>query len=64
MTDTTDDSITIEIELDDATEYRLLRLARACGDAPDKLAASLLRDILADDQTFNEIETMRPAALN
>ena len=54
-----DDTITIQIELDDETEASLFRLARVCGDAPDKVAASLLRDILADDQTFNEIDTIR-----
>ena len=57
-------TITIEVEIDDETEARLLRLSRVCGDSPGKIASSLLHDILADDQTFNEVEAMRPTALN
>lgn len=64
MKNVTDDTITIEVEIDDETEARLLRLSRVCGDLPGKIAASLLHDILADDQTFNEVEAIRPASLN
>ena len=64
MTNIDDDTITIEVEIDDETEARLLRLSRVCGDSPGKIASSLLHDILADDQTFNEVEAMRPTALN
>ena len=64
MANINDDTITIEVEIDDETEARLLRLSRVCGDSPGKIASSLLHDILADDQTFNEVEAMRPTALN
>ena len=64
MANITDDTITIEVEIDDETEARLLRLSRVCGDSPGKIASSLLHDILADDQTFNEIDAVRPASLN
>ena len=64
MKNVTDDTITIEVEIDDETEARLLRLSRVCGDSPGNIASSLLHDILADDQTFNEVEAIRPAALN
>ena len=64
MTNIDDDTITIEVEIDDETEAHLLRLSRVCGDSPGKIAASLLHDILADDQTFNEVEAIRPASLN
>ena len=64
MTNINEDTITIEVEIDDETEAHLLRLSRVCGDSPGKIAASLLHDILADDQTFNEVEAIRPASLN
>lgn len=45
---------TIEIELDSLTAERLERLARACGEAdPMTIAASLLHDILRDDEETN-----------
>ena len=56
MTTAHDDTETLPIPLDGKTVERLLRLARACGDAPDKVAASLLRDILADDEAVNILE--------
>ena len=64
MTNINEDTITIEVEIDDETEAHLLRLSRVCGDSLGKIAASLLHDILADDQTFNEVEAIRPASLN
>ena len=51
-----DDSETLPIPLDGKTVERLLRLARACGDDPATIAASLLRDILADDEAVNILE--------
>ena len=39
----------ITVPLDAATAERLARLSAVCDDAPEVLAASLLRDILEDD---------------
>jgi hypothetical protein len=39
----------ISIVLDEATADRLENLSDACHDAPERVAASLLHDILRDD---------------
>lgn len=46
----------VHVQLDEKTKARLLRLAKACGDAPELIAASLLRDILADDEAINVLQ--------
>lgn len=43
----------IEIELDEWTAERLQRLAACCEDDPRRVAASLLHDILRDDEETN-----------
>lgn len=43
----------IEIELDGHTAERLHRLAACCDDDPRRIAASLLHDILRDDEETN-----------
>jgi len=55
-TRTDEDSNVFPLELDDKTVARLLRLARACGDDPARIASSLLHDILADDEAVNAID--------
>ena len=57
-----DDSDVLPISLDGVTIARLARLSRACGAHPAALAASLLHDILADDEAVNVLD--RPCRLN
>jgi hypothetical protein len=57
-----DDSELLPISLDAATVARLARLSRACGAHPAALAASLLHDILLDDEAVNVLD--RPCRLN
>ena len=57
-----DESELLPIALDGVTVARLCRLAQACGDHPAKLAASLLHDILADDEAANVLD--KPCRLN
>jgi len=41
------------VSLDAETVERLLALARLCGDDPASMAASLLHDLLEDDEFYN-----------
>ena len=43
----------IRVPLDPVTRERLLSLAKVCGDDPDKIAASLLHDLLDDDDFYS-----------
>lgn len=55
--DRKDDEIEeVVIPLDRVTIARLARLSRIVGDHPTSVAASLLHDILKDDELHNEIE--------
>lgn len=47
---TNDDTEIVPIPLDAETRVRLARLARFVGDHPVKVAASLLHDLLRDDE--------------
>ena len=60
--DTDDDTNVLPVNLDDETVARLARLSRATGAHPAALAASLLRDILADAEAVNVLD--RPCRLN
>lgn len=56
MSKTDDTPNVLPLELGNKTMARLLRLAAACGDSPEKIAASLLHDILADDEAVNVMQ--------
>ena len=58
------DAELLPIELDQETIARLVRLSIICGDSPEKIAGSLLRNILADDETFNDVRPRRGVELN
>lgn len=45
--------LTVPVPLDPVTTERLLRFAEASGLHPLVAAASLLRDLLADDEFYN-----------
>ena len=64
MANIDDDSELLPIPLDGITVARLVRLARACGDRPAEVAASLLRDLLADDEALNDFESTGNRVLN
>ena len=64
MANIDDDTELLPISLDGVTVARLCRLARACGDHPAKIAASLLHDLLADDEAANVIAVIDRGQLN
>jgi len=50
LDDDTDDVVWMTIPMSPRTAERLLNLSNDCHAAPDKVAASLLHDVLADDE--------------
>lgn len=54
----------LRIKLDPATKARLLQLADMCDAEPEKIAASMLHDILQDDAMAEANIPPRPANLN
>jgi hypothetical protein len=47
----------VPLPLDPETEFWLQRLARATGDRPAVIVASMLRDIRIDDEAAHETQT-------
>jgi bacterioferritin (cytochrome b1) len=56
-----EETVWIRVPLDSATAVRLQNLSDVCHAAPDNVAASLLRDILAEDEDAHLLLTT-PAA--
>lgn len=50
----------IGVPIDSETLRRLLDLSRSVGDDPREVAASLLRDVLKDDEDSNYLLTVEP----
>lgn len=48
----------IPVEIDRETRIRLAKLAVATGARPTALAAALLRDVLLEDELYNEPRTL------
>lgn len=48
--------VTLQVTIDDVTWGRLLRLSEVCRGDPLQIAASLLHDILEDDEETNCIK--------
>lgn len=58
MAHRTDESLAVMIPLDAETFRRLVMLSRAVADDPITVAASLLHDILRDDEYENVLEML------
>lgn len=48
-----DSTVTFPVSLDLITVERLMRLAEVCQDAPTRIMASILHDVLKDDASEN-----------
>lgn len=58
------DTVWVRIPLDGTTAIRLLRLSDAIKEDASKIAASLLHDILQDDEDAHNLAGIPPAEIH